>query len=314
MRKRRLGKTALEVSELCLGTWGLSGDAYGAVDEATQDAVLERAPALGITLYETADCYGRGAMERKLGEKLPNDGSCKVVTKVGTQRETSPRKKCFTRTFLEESIDKSRERLKREQLDIVLLHNPSQRALERGEATGLLDELKQKGTLLAWGASVGSAASARAAMAAGAQVIELVYNAFSSGDLREIAQEVQDRDVGILARSVLAHGLLCGGWSRFKQFAAGDHRRERWTPDQLRKRIDQVPALRTLMGDDIMSTRAGALRFVLSNERVSSLVIGPKNTVQLDQLVREAGEGPPYISPERLERLSTRLSELGVTS
>jgi aryl-alcohol dehydrogenase-like predicted oxidoreductase len=313
MRKRQLGKTGLEVSELALGTWGLSGDGYGPVEDAQQEAVIERALALGITLFDTADCYGRGAMERKLGERIAKDAGCIIVTKVGTDRDTSPRKKRFGADFLKERVDKCRERLGREQLDVVLLHNPSQRALERGVAGETLQHLKTEGAMKHWGASVGSAAVARAAIAGGAGVLELTYNAFAAQDLQDIVELVREKEVGILARSVLAHGLLCGGWSRYKTFPAGDHRRERWTLDQLKKRIDQVSALRTLMGDDIQSMRAGALRYALHNEQISSVVIGPRSTVQLDQLVREAGQGPPYLSEEKLTRLSTRLTELGVT-
>jgi aryl-alcohol dehydrogenase-like predicted oxidoreductase len=312
MHKRRLGKTGLEVSELALGTWGLSGDGYGPVEEAQQEAVIERALALGITLFDTADCYGRGTMERKLGERVAKDSGCVIVTKVGTDRDTSPRKKRFDAAFLKERVEKCRERVGRE-LDVVLLHNPSQRALERGVASEALEQLKTAGVLRHWGVSVGSPAIARAAVNCGASVLELTYNAFAAQDLQELADVVRENEVGILARSVLAHGLLCGGWSRYKTFPSGDHRRERWTLDQLKKRIDQVSALRTLMGDDIQSMRAGALRFALHNELVSSVVIGPRSTVQLDQLIREAGQGPPYLSEEKLTRLGTRLSELGVT-
>jgi aryl-alcohol dehydrogenase-like predicted oxidoreductase len=312
MLKRQLGNTGLEVSELGLGTWGLSGDGYGPVEEAQQEAVIDRALALGITLFDTADCYGRGTMERKLGERVAKDSGCIIVTKIGTDRDVSPRKKRFDATFLKERVDKCRERLGREQLDLVLLHNPSERALVRGLASATLEELKSAGALRYWGVSVGSATTARAAIDSGATVLELAYNAFSFRDLQEIADPVREKGIGILARSVLAHGLLCGGWSRYKTFPAGDHRRERWTIDQLKKRIDQVSALRTLMGDDVQSTRAGALRFALHNEQVSSVVIGPRSTVQLDQLVREAGQGAPYLSEEKLTRLTTRLTELGV--
>src|SRR6187549_3319294 len=95
MRQRPLGKTQLTVSELALGTWGLSGDGYGPVAEPEQDKVIERSLALGITLFETADTYGRGAMEKKLGERLPDDGSVRIVTKIGTDRTKKPPVKCF---------------------------------------------------------------------------------------------------------------------------------------------------------------------------------------------------------------------------
>ena len=73
MRRRPLGNTGMKVTELCLGTWGLSGDGYGPVNEAEQDRVIDRARALGIRLFETADSYAHGAMERRLGERLGED-------------------------------------------------------------------------------------------------------------------------------------------------------------------------------------------------------------------------------------------------
>src|SRR5690606_41580866 len=89
MRKRILGKTGLNVSELGLGTWGLSGDGYGPVSSTDQDHLIERARMLGITLFETADCYAQGRMEEKLGDALKDDEQAVVVTKWGTDRSGS---------------------------------------------------------------------------------------------------------------------------------------------------------------------------------------------------------------------------------
>ena len=66
----RSRKTGLRVSEMALGTWGLSGDAYGPVDEREQERVVERALEMGVSLIETADAYGAGRMERLIGSAL----------------------------------------------------------------------------------------------------------------------------------------------------------------------------------------------------------------------------------------------------
>lgn len=312
MRRRPLGKTGLSVSELALGTWGLSGDGYGAVPEAEQDKVIERAVALGITLFETADSYGLGAMERRLGERLPKDeGTTRVVTKLGTDRAASPPRKLFTASYLREAFAQSAERLKRDVLDVVLLHNPSLAAIERGEATDALAELKTNGKLRAWGVSAGSAEVARAAIARGAEVISLAYNVFSTKDLAEIEELVREKDVGVLAHSALAYGLLCGHWPPDKRFADDDHRSERWTSDELRRRVRHLDALRPTVGGKVLTLRAAALRFVLANSLVSSVVLGPRSTLQLDQLVREAGRAPPYLSEDALTALRARLSDVG---
>jgi len=54
------------------------------------------------------------------------------------------------------------------------------------------------------------------------------------------------------------------------------------------------------------------LRYVLSAPALSSAVLGPRNALQLDQLVREAGKAPPYLSDQQLTALTARLRDAGV--
>lgn len=312
MRARALGKTGLMVTELSVGTWGLSGDGYGAVPEFEQDKVIERACALGITLFETADVYGNGVMETRLGARLESRPDVRIATKIGTDRSVKPPRKCFTVDYLRTAFEKSRERLKRAVVDVVLLHNPSLATVKKGEATSFLAELKAQGSIRAWGVSAGALDVAQAAIEKETDVLSLAYNAFFTSDLRALHADIERTGVGILARSVLGHGLLSGYWSLHRSFPPEDHRSERWTPDDLRRRVQQVGALRALVGDDVSTFRAAAVRYVLSNPDVSSAVLGPRNAVQLDQLVRETGKEPPYLSEERLKKFAARLEDLGV--
>lgn len=312
MRKRILGKTGLNVSELGLGTWGLSGDGYGPVSSTDQDHLIERARMLGITLFETADCYAQGRMEEKLGDALKDDEQAVIVTKWGTDRSGSVVRKRFDAAYLREACARSLERLKRPVIQLGLLHNPSTQALERGEATETLAALKQEGKLLFWGVSAGDAAVARAAIEAGAEVVSLAYNAFRQKPLTEVAELVKTREVGVLAHSVLNYGQLCGQWSMYRTFRAPDHRADRWSAEELKRRIRHLDALRPLIGGDIMTLRSAALRFALNYELVGCVILGPRNAMQLDQLVREAGKGPPYIPEPKLMALQNRLTDLEV--
>jgi aryl-alcohol dehydrogenase-like predicted oxidoreductase len=113
VRKRILGRTNLSVSELGLGTWGLSGDGYGHVDDGERTQLIERARMLGITLFETADCYGKGKMEEKLGEVLETDADAVFITKWGTDRSNNVARKRFDPAYLREACDQSLTRLKR---------------------------------------------------------------------------------------------------------------------------------------------------------------------------------------------------------
>jgi aryl-alcohol dehydrogenase-like predicted oxidoreductase len=311
MRTRTLGKTGIEIPELCLGTWGLSGDAYGSVEEAEQDQVIERALALGITAFETSDAYAKGAMETRLGSRLEQHPGALVITKLGTDRSETPPRKRFDPEYIERAIEASKSRLKRHP-DVVLLHNPSAIALKRGPARELLDKLVKGGTLRAWGASVGDPEVGKLALELELAVIEVAYNVFHLRDLAPLITGIKEKRVGVLAHSVLAHGLLCGQWPTTKQFSFGDHRRERWTSDELRKRLNQLSAVRPSVYGACTSLRAVALRFVLSEETISSVVLGPRSAIQLDQLVRDAGKEPPYLASEVKLSLERRLSNVGI--
>src|SRR5262245_3276620 len=98
---------------MALGTWGLSGDAYGAVEEAEAEKVVARALDIGIDLIDTADAYGAGRMEALLGRVLANKKDVRVVTKVGTDRTMEPPRKRFDGEWIRASIERSLKRLRR---------------------------------------------------------------------------------------------------------------------------------------------------------------------------------------------------------
>jgi aryl-alcohol dehydrogenase-like predicted oxidoreductase len=311
MRKRSLGNTGIEISELSLGTWGLSGDGYGAVEEAEQDEVIDRALKLGITCFDTADSYAQGAMESRLGRLLEPHPEAVVITKIGTDRASSQAIKRFDAEYLKSAAGKSQERLKR-RIDVLLLHNPSTLALEKPHVAETLNELVEAGVARTWGVSIGSGEIGRIALERGAKVLELAYSAFHLQDLRGVLVLARVKQAGLIARSVLAHGLLCGQWPGSKQFPKGDHRRDRWTPDDLRQRLSQLSALRPAVVAEVSSLRAVALRFALSEPALSSIVLGPRSMLQLDQLVRDAGKEPPYLDDDSRRALVNRLTNLGV--
>ncbi|HEX2731886.1 MAG TPA: aldo/keto reductase [Polyangiaceae bacterium] len=314
--KRTLGRSGIEVSELALGTWGLSGDGYGAVSASEQDAVIDRALALGVTLVETAASYAKGAMEKRLGERLGDSSDVIVVTKWGTDLGSKPVRKRFDREFLEQSFEGSRERLRRNVLDVGLLHNPSVAAVKNGEAPALLQQWVNDGKLRAWGISAGDADVVKAALELPEppQVIELAFNIFFQSDLRTLRADLKIKEVGVLARSVLSHGLLAGMWPTDKTFAPEDHRSHRWNPDQLRRRINQTRVLRTLRSGNIPSMRAAAIAYALDHDVISSAVLGPRDVVQVDQLLREVPKQAPYIDPRARETFDTQILKMGIIS
>ena len=312
MRTRPLGKTGLRVSELALGTWGLSGDGYGPVEEREQERALSRALEMGFQLIDTADAYGGGRMERLVGRAVGDRTDVVIVTKGGTDRTTSPPRKRFDGAFLRESLERSLRRLGREYVDVYLLHNPSPAAMTGGEAIDTLHALKAEGKIHHWGASVGTVLEGREAIRCEAEVIELAYNLVHGTDLHRLAGDVIVSGVGVLARSTLAYGLLVGGWDKEREFPAGDHRADRWTKLELARRVEQVAELKFLVHGDVRTMRAAAVRYVLANRIVSCAVLGPKSVAQLEELVREVGMGPVYLRDEDLMRVPRALENVGI--
>lgn len=312
LRTRPFGRAREMVSEMTLGTWGLTGEAYGPVYHREVDRVIDRAIELGVTLFDTADVYGDGKMEEKLAERL-DVREHRIITKIGTSLTADPPQKKFDATYLREAFDKSRERIQRDKLDCVLLHNPSVAALTADEAVGFMRELVKNEELQYWGVSTDRADVAEKAISRGVDVIMLPYNVFHQHELHRIADRVASTETAVLARSVLSHGLLAGHWSKSKVFFDNDHRSKRWTKEQLLYRIHQLDALRNMVGAEVITLRAAALRFVLANGLVTSAVLGVRSVTQLNQLIHEAGEGPPYLADELLAELPARLEAVGVS-
>jgi len=313
MRRRPLGKTGLEVTELALGTWGLSGEAYGHVplDEALR--TLVRAQVMGLNLFETSASYGRGGMEAALGKVLGDKDDVIVVTKLGTNRGVDPPEKCFDADFLRRAAVTSRERLGKAPKVIALLHNPTRGTLEGGPAVDTMRALVNEGVIDSWGVSGDDEPVIEAALAAEAPVVSMAYNILKVQPLRALGERLGAAGTGVLAHSVLAYGLLAGRWVQNREFRAGDHRRERFPGNSVRKRIRHLDAVRPLVSGDVPNIRAAALRFALANEHVSSVVLGPKSSAQLDQLLRDtSGVEPPYLSRPKLEALEQRLIALEV--
>jgi aryl-alcohol dehydrogenase-like predicted oxidoreductase len=194
----------------------------------------------------------------------------------------------------------------------LLLHNPSPQALAGGAIGAAMGAIVEAGIARHWGVSAGNADAAWEAVQAGAAVIQLPYNAFHRRVLDRIAGEVQRRKVGVLARSVLAYGLLCGNWPSTKEFPSEDHRADRWNPDELKRRIMQLNALRPSVAGNVTSLRAAALRYVLSQTDVSSAVIGPKKAAQLDQCLREIGNEEPILDAFARNGIDNRVVNVGV--
>ena len=153
MEQRELGRTGRPVSVVGLGTWQLGAD-WGDVSEADARAVLEASADEGVTFYDTADVYGDGRSEQIVGRFLADhaDDGFTVATKMGRREDQLPEN--YNPDNFRAWIDRSRQNLGVDRLDLVQLHCPPSATIDDDATYDALDALVEDGAIAAYGVSV----------------------------------------------------------------------------------------------------------------------------------------------------------------
>ena len=289
MKKRTLGKTGYEVSEVGFGAWGIGGD-WGAVEDSESLAAMHAAVDAGVTFIDTADVYGDGRSERLVGRLLRERSEPLVVaTKFGRRAPLDLAN--YTYENFRGWIERSRENLGVESVDLVQLHSLSWETYYTPSVFEACDRLVEEGLIRAYGVSVERVEEGLKAIAyPGVATVQIVFNLFRQRPAELFLRQAAERDVGVIARVPLASGLLTGKFTRDTQFASDDHRAfnrhgesfdvgETFSGVDFETGIDAVEELRPLVPQD--STLAQlALRWILDFDAVSTAIPGAKTSEQ----------------------------------
>ena len=311
MKTRRLGKTGLTVSEIGFGGWAIGGNAfgnsYGDTDDNVSRAAIRRALELGVTLFDTADVYGQGHSEALLGEVLsgwPGPPPV-VVTKGGINfyRRDGTLEPDWTPLALAHAVQQSLARLRRETLDVFLLMNPPVQDMDRFRVWETLDALRRAGKIRYYGASVAEPEDGVWLLQndCPVDVLEVGYSLFYQGATTDLLPLARRRKVGILAREPLANGFLTGKYGPGAQFAPGDIRGA-LPLEYVAAMTETAAKLDFLRRGGARTMPQAALRFVLDDPSVSSVVVGAKTPVQVEENVGAADV--PAIDVSERERIA----------
>lgn len=301
---RLLGRTGIKLSALGMGTWGLCSESYGKVFPEQRARTLTRAVDQGLTVFDMAPWWGTdGASEREVKEAVGTRRDEMVyVTRAGLLQRDLAVEAAFDTEALTEQCEASLRRLDTDHIDLWLLHEPSEADLRREELRDAAEGLHKQGKVRAWGVATSSHDVARAALEAGAQALCVPFNLHRPRLVWDLATDASARGVGILARSILMHGLLAGRWNNKKRFAPDDHRTHRWNADALGERVQQTTDLRFLVHGAALSMASAAQRFVLAHDVVTCALIGPRTPGQVEAAINALG-GDEMMSAEDLERV-----------
>lgn len=312
LRRRPLGSTGLNVTEIAFGAWAIGGGArvadramgYGSTDDAVSLAALARAFERGVNFVDTADSYGNGHSELLVGKALRNSPRrVHIATKVGTvRRDPEPPQKDFSPDYIRHACERSLHRLGVTSLDLYQLHNPPRETLADRAVWNTLRALKDAGKIEHYGVSVGSPEEGLLAIQHGeVETIQVVYNLLDREAAKQLFARAEQKGVGIIVRVPLASGLLTGKFAADHRFAEDDHRRDRYPPDRLARDLERVERFRFLAQDTGRSLAQAALKFCLVPEAVSTVIPGAKTADQVNENL--AAAAVPDFTPEELQRI-----------
>lgn len=284
MKRRTLGRTGLQVSELGFGAleigrhwpyWRQDREDFTRPDEASAVRVLRAAIDHGINFFDTAPAYQDS--ERILGKAFKGvRGEVLIGTKCGEwfDGERSVYDYSFheTKRFIENSL----RQLQTDYVDLLQIHSASLEVVRKGETLAAMQEAKREGKTRFLGLSTEDPAAALEAVSSGAfDAVQVSYNAMNSLFARETFEAARAAGVGIIVKDAVARGKLS---AKLIDVTDAGERAE-------------LERLRGIAADAGMTVTELALRFVLSDDRVSTVIAGTKSTEHLAMNAASAGRG-----------------------
>jgi aryl-alcohol dehydrogenase-like predicted oxidoreductase len=299
MRYRRLGRTGIEVSTLCLGTMVLG--AWGNTDEAECRTIIHRALDAGINFVDTADIYGHGSTEEIVGRALEGRrGDVVLATKVFNQMGEDRNARGGSRRWIRRAVEDSLRRLRTDRIDLYQLHRWD-RATDLDETLGVLSDLVHEGKVLAIGSSNFPAeALVEAAWVAERRNRERLsteqppYSIFTRGVESSVLPTCERLGLGVVVWSPMNGGWLTGKY-RLGVDAPSDSRARTYAEhfgfdsEAGKRKLDAVEQLVPIAERAGLSLAHLALGFVLAHPAVSAAIIGPRTPAQLELLL-DAGD------------------------
>jgi aryl-alcohol dehydrogenase-like predicted oxidoreductase len=309
MNYRRLGRTGLEVSEIGYGAWGIGGSGWIGADDAESLRALDRAIDLGLTFIDTALGYGGGHSEELVGQTVRRRSeTVHVSTKVPPKNREWPASarshadETFPGEHIRDCTERSLRNLGLERVDVQQFHVWHDNWLEQGDWLETIEALKQEGKIGAFGVSINDhqpATALRLVRSGHVDTVQVIHNVFDQSPEDELFPATQEHDVGVIVRVPFDEGGLTGAITPDSEFPDGDFRNHYFGGDRKRQVAERVAAIVDDLGIEPGQIAETALRYVLSQPAVSTVIPGMRTTRNVERNMAVDGGLPP----DRVERL-----------
>jgi aryl-alcohol dehydrogenase-like predicted oxidoreductase len=300
MKYRRFGRTDWQVSEIGYGMWGM-GSWSGSDDEESL-AALQRAIDLGCNFFDTAWGYGEGHSEALLGKIVRNNPGKKLytATKIPPKNRIWPSRRafslqdCFPPDHIEEYVHRSLKNAGLDKFDLFQFHVWEDHWVEDDRWAKKMDELRTQGLLDAVGVSINRWEpwnGVRTVRSGLVDAVQVIYNIFDQNPEDELFPACEEMDVAVIARVPFDEGTLTGTLTLESTWPSNDWRSTYFVPENLKSSVEHAEALRSLIPAGMMMAEM-AMRFILNENRVSTIIPGMRKLKHVDANIATSEAGP----------------------
>lgn len=305
MKRRKLGKTGLEVSEISLGCWTLGGlswvngrpNGWADPDRKEITEAVRYAVERGVSHFDNADVYGNGKAERLLAEALGGERKRVVIaTKVGWFSGTAAH--AYEPLHIIRQCEQSLVNLQRDWIDLYYFHHADFGENDRylDGALEAVSRLKKEGKIRHTGLSAYTSGDfLRLFPLIRPDALQGRANITDDKFVREnmpVPGLIRESQASFVAHGPLAQGLLLGKYSSKNPpvFRDGDHRKadRSFSPESIARLEPKLEKLKERFGSERADLSRVALQYVLSHDAVSCVIPGFRNKEQVEELLAGA--------------------------
>jgi aryl-alcohol dehydrogenase-like predicted oxidoreductase len=332
MHYRTFGRTGWQVSEIGYGMWGMGG--WTGSDDAESLDSLQRSSDLGCNFFDTAWAYGNGHSEQLLGKTLKANGAAAsgapgkdkklyVASKVPPKNRKWPSRRefslddCFPPDYINEYVEKSLANVGVDSLDLIQLHTWEDAWLDDPRLPRAIERLRTSGKVHAFGISLNRWEpwnGIRAVRSGLVDAVQVIYNIFDQNPEDELFPACREHQVAVIARVPFDEGSLTGTLTLDSKWPEGDWRNIYFTPENLKASVQRADAVKLLVPHGSTLPEM-ALRFILNNPDVSTIIPGMRKTNHVRSNLAASEKGPlpapllAQLRPHRWDRTPTKWSQ-----
>jgi len=315
MRKRKLGKSGLEVSALGLGCMGMSFGYGPAKDKQEMIPVIRAAFERGITFFDTAEVYGPFINEELVGEALaPFRAQVMIATKFGFKIDPATGKQAGLDSrpeHVKEVAEASLKRLRIEAIDLFYQHRVDP-DVPIEDVAGAVKDLIQQGKVRHFGLSEAAAKTIRRAHSVQpVTAVQSEYSLWTRGPESQVLPAIEELGIGFVPYSPLGKGFLTGKIDENTKLDSSDFRNilPRFTPEAMRANRALVDLLGAIGQRKNATPAQIALAWLLAQK---PWIVPIPGTTKLARLHENIGAAAVELTPDDLRDIASAASQIAV--